>query len=77
MKYIVTVWKTETYRTEVEVEAINEDEAMESARADVIDRENVNWEFIEGDIEPDMVEEVSDETGSYHIPSMQRTHNYR
>lgn len=53
-KYKVTVWKTETFRSEIEIIAVNRQVAQEIAlRVAVEGDEPVHWEFIDSDVEAD------------------------
>lgn len=54
-KYRVTVWKTESYCTVVEVIAGNRHDAQELAvRAAIGGDELLHWEFTDSDIEADV-----------------------
>lgn len=53
-KYRVTVWKTESYRTVVEVIAENRHKAQEACEEYVTKSDGVHWEFCDMDIEADV-----------------------
>ena len=53
-KYRVTVWKTESYRTVVEVIAENRHKAQEACEECVMKSDDVHWEHLQTDIEADV-----------------------
>lgn len=60
-KFLVTVWKTETYSTKVEVEADNELDAMTVAEEEASEDPDIIWGYCESTIEADILEELNDE----------------
>lgn len=59
-KFNVLVWKTETWRGYVEVEADTEEDALSEAEEEV-EHTEVVWDYVESTIEADRVEEIEDE----------------
>jgi hypothetical protein len=57
-KYTVTVIKTDTYSADIEVEAENEDEALEVATEAALNEEGHNWRYWESEFDTIQVEEV-------------------
>lgn len=59
-KYMVKVWKTETWETTIEVEAASEADAAFEAE-ETVQHEEVNWFYVDCLIEVDGIKEVEDE----------------
>lgn len=53
-KYKVTVWKTESYRTVVEVIAENRHKAQEACEEYVMKSDDIDWELCEWGVEVDV-----------------------
>lgn len=56
-KYLVRIWKTETYCFEHEVEAEDAEQACEFAVSDA-QEERMPWQYVDSIIDADIAEEI-------------------
>ena len=57
-KYTVTVWKTESYRVQIEVEANTESEAEGFAVDEVMEDDEIVWTYVDSEFDVTRIEEV-------------------